>query len=532
MINTSNQSFYSIPEALEKALTTDDNALRQQLIREVHQQLKSWSTNAQTSFFAYDEHGIIRHGNPKFYELTGYTPEEVEGKLSFDAILLPESAELYRRQLKPLLEQGIVPPETEYQFISKKGVKYAFLLLESRMEDEKGMRPRHACILQDVTERRRIFDELDDLYNNVPVGYHSLDTNGVIIRMNDTALEWFGYTRSEVEGKMHITEIIIPELRHNFHQNFENLKKEGKVINAVVPMIRRDGSRLSILLNTIVIRDEADNYISNRAVMWDITEKLKLEEELKRTAAALYEANEDKNRFIGVASHDLQNPITAIAMSAELLDKTATTLNPMQKKLIKSIRSSAERMNYVVTNILNINRIERGMISDDWRIINLKSTIWDVVNRYQIFASRKNIEIVQLVAENVDWNMYTEPNYLIQAIENLLSNAIKFSERGKKITIELRKNTTPHQFYIAIHDQGQGIKAEDLPKLFGKFQKLSARPTGGETSTGLGLSVAKEFVEILRGGIECQSIWGLGTTFIIHLPIENQAKTDISDFVA
>jgi signal transduction histidine kinase len=208
-------------------------------------------------------------------------------------------------------------------------------------------------------------------------------------------------------------------------------------------------------------------------------------------------------------------------MSAELLEKATPHPTQMQQKMIKSIRSAADRMNYLVTNILNINRIERGMISDDWRDIHLKTMIWDVVNRYQLFAARKNIEIIQLVDENEKWVIRTEPNYLIQAVENLLSNAIKFSERGKKIRIKLYKNVKSNEYRIDIQDEGQGIRAEEMPLLFGKFQKLTARPTAGETSTGLGLSVAKEFIEILRGSIECQSEWGVGTTFTVCLPILN-----------
>ena len=101
---------------------------------------------------------------------------------------------------------------------------------------------------------------------------------------------------------------------------------------------------------------------------------------------------------------------------------------------------------------------------------------------------------------------------------NILDNAIKFSPRDRKITLELRQPSDTMHIEIVVTDEGQGFRAEDLPLMYGKFQKLSARPTGGEISTGLGLSVTKEFVEILRGGISCQSTWGEGTTFIVSLP--------------
>ena len=245
-------------------------------------------------------------------------------------------------------------------------------------------------------------------------------------------------------------------------------------------------------------------------------EKKKLEENLRKTLEALFQANQDKNRFIGMASHDLQNPITAISMSVELLQKTGMNLTAMQKKLLVNMHSSAERMQYLVTDMLNLNRLERGVVSDDYREVNLKSYIWDTVNRFHIFAIRKNITIRQEIDEKEDWRFMTEPNYLIQILENLVSNAIKYSHKGQKVTISLRKNSEGIQ--IIVSDEGQGFKPEEMPLLYRRFQQLSARPTAGEASTGLGLSVVKEYVEILRGQITCESEWEKGATFTVSLP--------------
>ena len=237
---------------------------------------------------------------------------------------------------------------------------------------------------------------------------------------------------------------------------------------------------------------------------------------MKKTSEALFQANQDKTRFIGMASHDLQNPITAISMSVELMQKTGTNLTPMQKKLLTNMQASAERMHYLVTDILNLNRIERGVVSDDFREINLKTYIWDSVNRFHIFANRKNITIRQEIDEKEDWRFITEPNYLIQILENLLSNAIKYAHKGQTVTISLEKNKDGIKMIVA--DEGQGFKPEEMSLLYRRFQQLSARPTAGEASTGLGLSVVKEYVEILRGHILCESEWEKGATFTVTLP--------------
>ena len=362
----------------------------------------------------------------------------------------------------------------------------------------------------------KALNDVQDLYDNAPVGYHSIDKTGLITRINNIHLKWLGYLREEVEGKMNVKMLFKDVDSVRFEAQFELLKQQGFHENIEVYLKRKDGSTFPVLLNTSVIYDENKQFLSTRTVIWNITEKKKLEETLKKTSEALFQANQDKTRFIGMASHDLQNPITAISMSVELMQKTGTNLTPMQKKLLTNMQASAERMHYLVTDILNLNRIERGVVSDDFREINLKTYIWDSVNRFHIFANRKNITIRQEIDEKEDWRFITEPNYLIQILENLLSNAIKYAHKGQTVTISLEKNKDGIKMIVA--DEGQGFKPEEMSLLYRRFQQLSARPTAGEASTGLGLSVVKEYVEILRGHILCESEWEKGATFTVTLP--------------
>lgn len=368
----------------------------------------------------------------------------------------------------------------------------------------------------ETTNLSKAQKEIQDLYDNAPVGYHSIDKTGLITRINNIHLKWLGYTREEVEGKMSVLNILPDNSHTAFFEGFELLKKNGLRENIELSLKRKDGSIFPVLLNTSVIYDESQQFVSTRSVIWDMTEKKKLEDALKRTSEDLFQANQDKTRFIGIASHDLQNPITAISMSVELLQKTGANLTPMQKKLLVNMHASAERMYYLVTDMLNLNRIERGVISDDYREVNLKTFVWDTMSRFHIFANRKNITIRLDIDEKEDWRFVTEPNYLIQILENLVSNAIKYSPKGKTVTLSLGKNSEGVQIIVA--DEGQGFKAEEMHLLYRRFQQLSARPTAGEASTGLGLSVVKEYVEILRGGIHCESEWGQGAVFTVSLP--------------
>ncbi len=235
----------------------------------------------------------------------------------------------------------------------------------------------------------------------------------------------------------------------------------------------------------------------------------------------LYQLQQEKERVIGMVFHDLQNPLSAVAMSAELLQKTGEgQFSATQQKLLANIRQSAERMSVLIHSLTDLNRIERGEMSENWGSWQLKSLLWDITKRFEVFAMQKNITLHQIAKQTeVDWHVYTERNYLTQIIENLLSNALKFSHHDKRVMVKLVKTDSTCQIIIA--DEGQGIKMEEMPLLYQRFQPLSALPTDGEPSTGLGLSIVKELTALLKADIQCDSEWGKGTRFTLSLPIVN-----------
>jgi signal transduction histidine kinase len=137
------------------------------------------------------------------------------------------------------------------------------------------------------------------------------------------------------------------------------------------------------------------------------------------------------------------------------------------------------------------------------------------VKHYQTIAEKKKIEIDLKISG--DTNIRADKNYLSRVVENLLSNAVKFSEGNKKIECELiRKNDTVD---FSVKDEGPGISEEDQRRLFSRFQSLSAKPTAGESSTGLGLYIAKSIAEKMRAEILCESQLGKGAKFILRMPI-------------
>ena len=219
--------------------------------------------------------------------------------------------------------------------------------------------------------------------------------------------------------------------------------------------------------------------------------------------------NMEKNEMIGIVAHDLKNPLTSALSISELLSREETSED--QKEYLSSIKKSLYRMNSLVAKILEIKVLESSSLETNVSDVDLKQEIEQVISALKIQSVNKNIRIVTDLDEVVT---ALDRSLVVQIIDNLLSNAIKFSDEHTVIHVNLKN--TDQSIRIEIIDEGPGIMEEDKPLLFQKFQKLHARPTGGESSTGLGLSIVKKYVEAMKGSVWCESEYGKGATFIVE----------------
>ncbi len=235
----------------------------------------------------------------------------------------------------------------------------------------------------------------------------------------------------------------------------------------------------------------------------------------------------EKNEFLGIAAHDLKNPITSIKLIASMMQKyrDKITGDDVMKQMQK-VEFTATRMEEIVTNLLDINAIESGALSLKAIECDIADTLKAIVEQYRMQADAKGISLIYNHVSSA--RVIVDPIRAWEVLDNLLSNAIKYSPLGKTIWMTITmKNPNEgaqseagdqHSVQIRIHDEGPGLSEEDMAKLFGKFARLSARPTAGEQSTGLGLSIVKKLVEAMNGKVWCESELGKGATFIVELP--------------
>ena len=233
----------------------------------------------------------------------------------------------------------------------------------------------------------------------------------------------------------------------------------------------------------------------------------------------LRKLNEEKNEFIGIAAHDLKNPLFSIKGFADIILNEAQSLSINEiKDFSGEIKLSAEQSLRIIYDLLDINKIEEGKIKLELDKFNINGLINRVMFTFSVQCDEKNIKII-FKDKETETIVHSDVDKVRQILDNLISNAIKFSPKGKQILISVH-DCNKDNICIEVKDQGPGISEDDKKKLFTKFAKLSAKPTNNEISTGLGLSIVKKYAQMLNGDVWCDSVLGKGASFIFMLPKE------------
>lgn len=239
--------------------------------------------------------------------------------------------------------------------------------------------------------------------------------------------------------------------------------------------------------------------------------------ELVKKNAELDRLNQQKNQFLGIAAHDLRNPLEVILMYSQfLLEDAKDVLEEEQIDFINTIRSSSSFMLNLVNNFLDYSKIEAGKLELELSKVDLKKLIEENVKRNQILAERKEIQI-DFTAEDEIPLMLLDESKIEQVLNNLIGNAVKFSSHNDIIKICLQKRDS--DVVIKVEDNGPGISADEAEKLFHPFEKGKNKATAGEKSTGLGLAIVKRIVEGHGGKISVESEAGKGSVFLFSLPL-------------
>ncbi len=232
-----------------------------------------------------------------------------------------------------------------------------------------------------------------------------------------------------------------------------------------------------------------------------------------KVKSQLHEFKAEQNLLMSIVAHDLKSPLNRVLGLIELMPRVGP-LNEEQKKIgamIDTVIASGQKL---IEDILTINAYESHLEPIQPVEITLSTFMSEIFSTFEQNAQAKEIKMALSVDAGA--MLLTDPDSLQRIIDNLLSNALKFSESGTEINVEVKK--LPGKTKFIVKDQGPGISKQDQKKMFKKFQTLSAKPTAGENSTGLGLSIIKALVEKLQGEIKLKSRLGEGSAFTVVIP--------------
>ncbi len=279
------------------------------------------------------------------------------------------------------------------------------------------------------------------------------------------------------------------------------------------------------------LRDRQRHLTGRLIVLRDVTRRVEMEKELQRAKEAAEAANRAKDEFISVVTHELRSPLSSVLGSVGLLeDGDAGPISEEQRDFLRIIEANTQRMATLASDLADISRIESGQLQLEMQPVSLIEVIGEVVQSTRLQMKRKGQTLLLQVSDDLP-KVWADHIRLVQVITNLVSNAHKFTPEGGRIAI--RATCAANQWdsqgakdvvHIAVEDNGIGIKAEDLGKLFQKFSRVGNRDALKIPGTGLGLSIAKNLVEMQGGCIWCESEFGQGSTFHFTVPVVEGSK--------
>ena len=332
--------------------------------------------------------------------------------------------------------------------------------------------------------------------------------DGQIILVNREFERASGYSKDEALGRTS-TELKLWPDPNERERCAQILKTLGELRNLVMTLRMKDGRSCPYLLSASAVwfNDEP----CNMTVARDVTELRRIETELIAARNAAEAASQAKTEFLSSMSHEIRTPMNAILGMAELL--VETPLNEQQKKYVSLMRSNGNALLALIDDILDLARVERGLLHLEETELNLERVVGAVLDTLNVRAAEKRLTLVAQIADGLPRRRIGDPLRLRQILVNLVGNAIKFTERGSVTVTVQTEPESADLLRLSVADTGIGIAADKIAAIFSSFTQAdssTARRCGG---SGLGLAIVVRLVELMGGRIWVESQEGAGSTF-------------------
>ncbi len=457
----------------------------------------------------------------------GYLPEDfTSGRVRYADILHPHDRERAIAEARQYVEVGVSEFVQEYRIITGAGeVRWVEDRTWVPRELDGTIRYRQGIVI-DVTSRKQAEQELKEserrfreIMETVELAGVTLDPTGNISFVNDSLLRLTGWSREEVIGRNWFDQFVPESERPARRMRFlGRIQGDGTPYRHENNIITRTGEVRTVSWSSTLLRDSRGRISGVTSIGEDVTEERRTRAELAAKNAELLQLNEFKNQMLGMAAHDLRNPLAVIhTASGFLVDESSRNLSEEKRAdFLRRIHANSEFMVKLIDDLLDVARIESGKLELELEPTDLCQLIDDSLGINRVLAEQKNIRL-EFAPDCVVPALPLDRNKLAQVINNLVTNALKFSQSGTVVRVTATRDNG--RVVVAVADQGQGIPADELSKLFRPFGKTSVRSTAGEKSTGLGLAISRRIVEAHGGQIWAESEVGRGSVFRFSLPV-------------
>ncbi|MDD2806388.1 MAG: PAS domain S-box protein [Elusimicrobiales bacterium] len=486
-------------------------------------QLKLLSVAAEqspSSLVITDTKGRIEYVNPKFCKVTGYTAEEAVGlnMRVFRSGQTPSG--VYKELWETILAGGTWRGELLNK--KKKGESFWESVSISGIKDEHGKIYKFIAIKEDITERKKAEDALREsesrysaIANNAPETV-LIHQGGRILFVNEIGTRISGYPREEILGR-NITEFLTEESRRKVLEAMARRTEGAGPGDYEVEFVTKAGPSLHIIVKSAPIVYEGQPAVL--AVLVNVTARRETELALLKAKAAAEAANRAKSDFLANMSHEIRTPMNSIIGMAEML--LDTRLEDEQRRHLLTIQHAADALLYIINDILDISKIEAGLLKIDSAPYDPREVAESVAEMFAQRAAAKGLELILKVSTDMPSAVLGDGNRLRQIFINLVGNAMKFTLKGQiKISAELLHGTGADWLVFSVADTGVGVSPENQKKLFRKFSQVDDSSTRKFGGTGLGLSITKALVELMGGSVSLESAEGKGSVFSFRLPCQ------------
>jgi PAS domain S-box-containing protein len=499
-----------------------ERKLAEEALRESETRFRSLFENVIIGLYRTHPDGTIILANKTLVEMLGYSSFEKLAERNLEKEGFDSSYE--RKKFLDQIEKDGEVNNYESVWIQQDGTTIFVRENTRAIRDSQGKTLYYDGMVENITDRKRTEEALKESEERFRSVAHSAndaiitaDKKGIILGWNLGAEKIFGYKGTEIIGKDLRT--IVPQGYREQHVNsMKRIEEDGEyyVVGRTVELygVHKNGREFPLELSLAVWETKKGRFFTG--IIRDITERKQSEEEIKKRNEQLIKLNAEKDKFFSIIAHDLKSPFNGFLNLTELMADSTEEFSPTE--LIennKLLNESARNLYRLLENLLEWAQIQKGSIIFTPKESDLFKMVSQSIGIVYHQALQKRITIINEI--NNPLKVYADEKMIDTVLRNLISNAVKFTRKDGKIIIKSQRSDNG-TIEISIADNGVGIPENDVKRLFKIEEKVSSQGTDGESSTGLGLLLCKEFVEKHGGNIWVESEPGRGSTFTFSLP--------------